>query len=407
MARIFDLFESWWGQLAAPKVSEAELNATLSKLRGQLPIPVFWLLGKAQSGKTSAIRSMTGSTRAEIGSGFRPCTQTASLYPFPSEEDRLFQFLDTRGLGEVEYDPSQDLAWCEGQAHLLIVVMRAMDHAQDAVLRAVREVKQRRPAWPVLVLQTSLHEGYPRRDSPHLLPYPFAGGAIPNETPEDLARSLRRQREWFTGGVFSSAPVEFVPVDLTLPEDGFTPHDYGLEALWGSIERLLPHGFRGMLEQFRDGREGFRDIYFRTAHPHVISYALAAGAAGAVPVPLVDIPVVLGIQAKMTHTIASIYNIELTRQRMAEIGGAIGIGFAGKLGVRGLVKLAPGVGSAMAAAYSAATTYALGRTLCVYFSHVLKGDVPTQAQFQKLYEQEFERARTRFKEYLAASTGQA
>ena len=35
---------------------DAELEARLAELRQQVPVPVFWLFGKTQSGKTSIIR---------------------------------------------------------------------------------------------------------------------------------------------------------------------------------------------------------------------------------------------------------------------------------------------------------------------------------------------------------------
>jgi hypothetical protein len=79
----------FWPQLRQsllqPKVDDERLEQCLREVRERLPIPVFWLLGKAQSGKTSLIRAITGSTRAEIGNGFRPCTRTAQLYSFPDD----------------------------------------------------------------------------------------------------------------------------------------------------------------------------------------------------------------------------------------------------------------------------------------------------------------------------------
>ncbi len=67
--------------------------------------PVVWLVGKVQSGKSSIIRSLTQSTEAEIGQGFRACTRTARVFDFPGQAP-IIRFLDTRGLGEVAYDPT-------------------------------------------------------------------------------------------------------------------------------------------------------------------------------------------------------------------------------------------------------------------------------------------------------------
>ena len=74
--------------------------------------PVVWLLGKVQSGKTSIIRVLTQSSDAEIGSGFRACTRTARVFDFPNEAP-IIRFLDTRGLGEVAYDPSDDIGFAK------------------------------------------------------------------------------------------------------------------------------------------------------------------------------------------------------------------------------------------------------------------------------------------------------
>jgi uncharacterized protein (DUF697 family) len=125
-----------------------------------------------------------------------------------------------------------------------------------------------------------------------------------------------------------------------------------------------------------------------------------AGAAASVPVPLIDIPLLLAVQAKMFHSVASIYGQHLTPQRMAEIASTLGIGFAARLGGREVFKLIPGIGSAMAALFAAASTYALGCTLCAYFSYVLDGDVPDPAALRKMYEREYEVGRQRLRTYL-------
>lgn len=393
-------FDALWAQLATPKVSEEELHDCLARIRAQLPKPVFWLLGKAQSGKSSIIQALTGSTQAEVGNGFVRCTDRSQLYPFPNADECLLQFLDTRGLGEVDYDPTAEMAVFADQAHLLVVVVKALDHAQQPVIEAATTVLRQKPTWPLLVVQTCLHEGYGRADAQHTLPYPFSDASWPDGVPRDLARSLHAQRELFADLARRPGKTRFVPVDFTQAEDGYTPAAYGLDACWEAIEELLPHGLRGMITQFQEGRSELRDMHFRAAHAHVLSYALAAGAAGAVPVPFVDIPLVAAIQAKMFHAVASIYDQPLSASRVAEIAGALGLGFAGRMGVRELLKFLPGVGSALAGAYAAASTYALGRTLCVYFSHWRAGDVPSQETFRALYQEEFQKARSRLKEYL-------
>lgn len=393
------LWEQVWGQFAAPRVSDARLDKWLHEVRSKLPIPVFWLIGKTQSGKTSLIRALTGNTRVEIGNGFRPCTRTAHTYPFPSDEDCILRFLDTRGLGEVDYDPSEDIALFQSQAHLIVVVMKAMDHAQSPVMTALERIHAANPDWPVIVVQTALHEGYASIEQPHVLPYPYGDSPLPPSIPADLIRSLLSQREMFAP---LKIEAQFVPVDFTLPEDGYEPVDYGVEALWTAIETALPLGLRGMLQRMEETRKTLRDIHLRAAQPHILSYALVAGAAAAgLPIPWIDVPVILGIQAKMFHTVASIYHQELNSQRIAEILSSLGIGFLGRLGSRELLKVVPGFGSAVAGLYTAASTYALGLTFCAYFSHAREGAIPDQAEFRRIYDANFQEGREKLRDFLS------
>ena len=378
-----------------PRVSPAKVDAQLRQSNLSLKVPVFWLLGKAQSGKTSIVHALTGSTKAEIGNGYQPCTRTASLYAFPDDATCLLRFLDTRGLGEAGYDPTEDLNYSQEQAHLVMVVVKAMDHAQKSVLDVLRTIRRKRPNWPIIVVQTSLHEGYAKSSDPHTLPYPFDIEPWPETIPIDLARSLKHQRMEFAD--FSN---RFVAVDLTLPEDGLEPVDYGLESLWKAIEEEFPHGLRSMLEAQPELRAELGDIYYSTAWPHILSYSVAAGGAGAVPWPLVDIPVVIAIQAKMFHAISSIYGQPLTSHLMTEFGTAIGGSMLARL-VRSLIaKFVPVFGSVFGAAYNAATTYALGCSLCWYFAQLRRGATPDAAKLREFYAKELEEGRRRFADYL-------
>jgi len=393
--------------LISPKVDEAKVEECLRQAHAALPAPVFWLLGKTQSGKTSCIRALTDSQTAEIGNGFRACTRTARLYDFPNAEECLLRFLDTRGLGEAEYDPTEDIRFCEEQAHLLIVVIKAGDQAPQPLLEPLAKIRGAHPNWPVIVVQTALHELYPI-GARHIEPYPYRDK--PNaddepapvrpsaEPPSDLVRSLEAQREWFAG-----FGARFAPVDFTLPEDGLAPADYGLDALWDAIEDALPRGLRAMLRSAPDARRSLRDVYLDACRPHVISYSLATGviAAGTF-VPLVDMPLVVGAQLKLLHTIANIYGQQLTAQRVAEILSTLGLGLVARQGGRELLKLIPipGLGSAAAGLYAAASTYALGLTLCAYFSHARAGDVPDPETLKRLYRDELAEGRRRFAEYL-------
>lgn len=382
-------------QLLNPKADDEQLETHWQQIKDHLPIPVFWLLGKAQSGKTAIIHALTGDSRATIGDGIRPCTRTAMLYDFPNAEQCLLRFLDTRGLGEVDYDPSEDIALFSQQAHLLIVVVKAMDHAQQAILDVLKEIRRKRPDWPLIVVQTTLHEGYAEPEQQHAEPYPYRQHPLPAEAPTDLARSLQKQQ-----ALFQEFQPLFVAVDFTLPEDGYTTVDYGLEALWETIEEALPLGLAAMISASKELRENLRDAYGRAAHPHILAYAVAAGGAGAIPIPFVDISLVTLIQAKMLQAIASIYEQKMDTQRLGEIGSALGLGLLSNLGRRELLKFIPVYGAAVSSVLTAAATYALGKTLCAYFVQIRGGGAPNQERLRALYAEQFREGRQLLKGYL-------
>jgi uncharacterized protein (DUF697 family)/predicted GTPase len=386
-----------WARIVERGETEAASDAVAEKAAAEAP--VIWLIGKVQSGKSSVVQAITGATEAEVGSGFRPCTRTARIFDFPAEAPVL-RFLDTRGLGEVGYDPREDLRISEGQAHLLLVVARAMDHQQQAVLDAVAEVRRRRPDWPVVVAQTCLHDAYRPGDG-HAMPYPFATpGALPQEVPEALARSLAHQRSLF-GAIPGAGPVLFVPIDFTQPDDGFEPRLYGLEALLAAIGEVAPHSIGSMV---REMRESSRERAARRANPLILGHAAAAAAADIVPVAgAVAVP---GIQARLLHTLATQRGVAWDRRALTEFGGCLGASVLTRLaagfGIRQLAKLVPiygqTVGSAAAAATSFATTYALGRAALVFLSRREHGENDPEAvarAYREALEKAFQLARER------------
>ncbi|MGY6275523.1 YcjF family protein [Methylomonas sp. MgM2] len=383
------VFDDWSDRILKPKVSGERLHEELAKARQHLPVPVFWLLGKTQSGKTSIIQALTGHTHAEIGQGFKPCTRSARVYDFPDTDSAFIRFLDTRGLGESHYDPSEDIAWCRGQAHLLMVVIKAMDHDLDPVVSAVREIAAEQPQWPVLVVQTCLHEGYSSKATDHILPYPYAGNVFGGKVPADLARSLHVQRQRFKG-----LDAHFAVVDFTQADDGFEPRYYGLEVLWNSIEEALPMGLRQILKHSPTQTGWLNDIYTEQARPHVIGYAVSAGLLAATPIPVLGAPLIVAVQAKLFHSIASIYGLSLTRRSVSEIASAVGIGSLGiGYGVRELAKWVPGWGSAIAGLSAAAITYALGMTLCFYYAKTRQGQTFTPAMLKSVYTEQLRQGR--------------
>lgn len=356
----------------ASSTGDARIQARDEALaeRARALAPVVWLLGKVQSGKTSIIRAITRSTDAEIGDGFRPSTRTSRTYEFP-EGAPVLRFLDTRGLGEVDYDPSEDIAFCEQGAHLVLAVMRAMDPQQDAVIDTLRLVRGRKPDLPVVVAQTTLHEGY-RHGERHPVPYPLGLDADPSEAggifPPELLRALAYQRS-LLADLPGGSDTLFVPIDLTRPEDNFPPADYGLEQLTEALLRAAPAGMVGALAAmpaFSDNPEA------GDAQSLIFGHAMAA--AGTDIVPLAGALAVPTIQARLLHRLGRLYGVNWDRRAYLELSAALGVGtitrIAAGYGLRQLAKLLPvygqTAGAAASAAASFALTYALGKAATYY-----------------------------------------
>jgi uncharacterized protein (DUF697 family) len=370
-------------QFLTPQVDDATLQATLSRLRQGLPPPVIWLFGKVQSGKTSIIRALTGAERAQIGSGFAPCTRWAARYDFPNADLPLAVFLDTRGLGEAGYDPHEDCVAFQAQAHMLLVVIKAMDMALEQLLAALKTILREKPTWPVIVAQTTLHQGYPPERHEHVYPYPFAASPWPATVSTALARALTFQRT-----LFADIPVQrFIPIDFTLPEDGFREPFYGREALLEALAAAHPHAVYQTLQQLPQLTEELKSLHFRQAQPHILAYAFAAAAVGAAPLPIADLPVISALQLKMLHTIASMYRQPLGVKTFLELASTVGLGVLFRQGARSLLKFIPGFGSAVAGLHAGATTYALGYALCFYYQVVFDGHMPRPKQLQAFYNQ--------------------
>jgi len=389
-----------------------DLDATLAALHKKTPVPVFWMIGKTQSGKTSIIKFLTGADDAVIGSGFRPTTRTTRRYEFPTAEAPLLEFLDTRGLDEPRYNPAADIEALDPIAHVVIVTAKATDFAQGnirAILESIRDVN---PSRPVVLCITTLHEAIPRQ--PHPTPYPFrgvwnqetgdsnqgTGGGNATESisdswllppgssvSDDLRRCIEHHAKEFAG-LFDV----LVPIDLTKPDDGFEEPNYGGEQLKSVLLHVLPDAYRQTMLRLKEATDTLKDIHLQHAIPIILGYSTLAGTAGGVPMPFVDMALIPAIQARMAHHLAGVYGQPMTTERFREIVAAVGIGLVSRQLARQATKFIPFVGSAVGAAVGAASTYALGRALCYYFESVCEGHVPDATSLKAYYQEQYKAA---------------
>ena len=372
--------ESMFGDVGGRGTADTES----ARQRAQGSALVVWLLGKTGAGKTAMVAALTGDPRAEVGQGFEPCTRTAGFYDVPPEAP-LLRFLDTRGLGEASYDPASDISWCEDQSHLVLVAMQVSDPVQHVVLHALQQARRRHPDWPVVVAQTGLHRLYPA-GMEHPTPYPYTGGPE-DETqpslPHPLRQALAHQRKLFDG--LRGPRPRFVPIDFTAPEDGFPPHDYGLEILWGVLEETGPVAF----EALHRGRAAVEsDLIRAKARPLIFGCGAAAAGAGAVPLPIVGVGGLASVIAMMLRALSIRYEVAWTPRTFGQFSGAVGGGALAwwtlRYGLREMLKLIPVLGTVAAGALNAAAgfaiTVAIGEAACVWLAYQRRGLVaPTDA----------------------------
>lgn len=389
---------------AAPEADVADQARRLA--------PVVWLLGKVQSGKSSIVRALTGAGAAEIGDGLSACTASADIYELPAEAP-VIRFLDTRGLGEAAYDSDADLAIAEAASHCTIAVMRAMDTHQEVVFDTLARIRKRHPAWPILIAQTHLHEGYPP-GAEHPAPYPYAAdGSLSEATrqsvPDDLRRALAHQRSRF-GELPGDGALAFVPLDFTLDSDGLTPRLYGLDALHDQLQRIGPDALRAALASTADAKDdGSRDL-----HRLIVGHAAAASAADLVPVAAAA--AVPAVQARLLQALGQRFGETWSKRTALRFAGALGAGFlaryAAGFGIRQLTKLIPvygqTAGTAAAAATSFATTYALGKAAVYFLANRHRGiaDDTVQAVWAEALREAFDIAKLRGLAEASKDTGE-
>lgn len=402
---MFDWLKTWFGLRS---LSDDQFENQRLEYLNRIPTPVFWLFGKTGSGKSSIIRYLTGSTQAEIGNGFQPQTKTSYQFEYPSSTETLLKFLDTRGLGEVGYDPATDIKTFDESTHVVIVVARVLDHSLADIVEPLRAIRAARPTRPILLALTCLHEAYPFQQHPS--PDPFDVPTTSSKATEtstsfefrhtdkmpqfsnhgvsaELERAIREQVERFEGLV-----DRVVPIDLTRPEEGFDEPNFGGKRLELALIQMLPAACRQALLHLDDLRSSLRDLTMGRAMPTILTYSSLAAAAAAAPLPWVDIPVVMTLQSRLVYLLAELYDQKMNAELLVKMAAAVGGRLALRFAVKAPLKFIPIVGQTANAAMAFAYTYSLGKACCWYFGEMKNGNVPSSEELDRVWSQQLQEA---------------
>ncbi|NES95143.1 MAG: hypothetical protein F6K32_07895 [Desertifilum sp. SIO1I2] len=373
-------------------VSEEQVAEILAAVRAQLPTTEALLIGKPQAGKSSIVRGLTGVSSDIIGQGFRPHTQHTERYAYPSSDLPLLIFTDTVGLGDVNRETqtiiqelSNDLKQESQGARVLILTIKINDFATDTLRQVAQQLRSDYPNIPCLLAVTCLHEVYPAAQNDH--------PAYPLEV-EAVNRAFAAIQETFKGLCDRA-----VLIDFTLEEDGYTPVFYGLEAFRDALAELLPEAESRAIYQLLEGGVGEQlgNLYRDVGRRYILAFSIMAATLAAVPLPFATMPVLTALQVSLVGVLGKLYGQTLTPSQAGGVASAIAGGFVAQAVGRELVKFIPGLGSAIAASWAAAYTWALGEGALVYFGDLMGGKKPDPQKIQAVMKEAFQTAKERFK----------
>ena len=278
------------------------------------------------------------------------------------------------------------------RSRILILTVKANDFATDSLKRIVTQVRNAIPGVPCLLAITCLHEVYGDRDADHPN-YPQPGQPF-DEQQVDLNRAIAAITDNFVG-----LGDRVVPIDFTQPEDDYNPVNYGREALINALAELLPTAEATAIHRLldEDALSQIGGLYRGAARRYMLAFSVAAATLAAVPLPFATMPVLTTLQVSLVGLLGKLYGQTLSPSQAGGIAGAIAGGFVAQTIGRELVKFIPGFGSAIAASWAAAYTWALGEGACVYFGDLMGGKKPDPQTIQTAMAQAFQEAQERFK----------
>jgi uncharacterized protein (DUF697 family) len=134
------------------------------------------------------------------------------------------------------------------------------------------------------------------------------------------------------------------------------------------------------------------------AHEAIKNYTIGAMAVGFVPLPLVDMAALSGIQLKLVHSLANVYEVPFSKNIAKSIigsvlGGSIAVSLS--MPVASLIKVIPIIGQSSGtistALIGSASTYAIGKIFAEHFesggTFLDFDEEKAKAHFTSLYEE--------------------
>lgn len=343
--------------------------------------PVLYLIGRSGHGKSSLINALARRQVAEVGD-VRPTTPGSDPY-FITFEDVFaeWQVIDSRGIfetpsgGRSETDPVEQVkddvrryrpdvilhVVTASEARALSNDFRVFAEIQRAI---VRDLGTAVPT--VMVLTKADVLGHPAEWPP--LQHPRKAALIKELLDYVALEVLDGKPERINANAtiegYRITAREYVGV---IPVSVLPGREWNVETLGDFVGRHLPESALLDYVQALQRKELLRQVSSRMTR----RFSAAASGIGAAPIPVADMAVLTPLQLLLVALIAGLscrrLSLDAATEFTAATGVNVGAAFAAREGARAVVKLVPGVGSAVSGAIAGATTYGIGRSAEAYF----------------------------------------
>ncbi|GAA1641998.1 GTPase [Actinoplanes couchii] len=348
-------------------------------------VPRVMLLGRRGSGKSMLVNAFLG---AEVRPTVSVHSTTGSA-PWESYErdGRRMEILDTRGVQESSKPVESDSAASPLES-LMAVVRRtppdvilfvvtatdvdvAMEGDLDALVRVHQEISRLSDRPPTIIPVLTKGDRLDPNDVPMSEGDPEKSANVTAAT-ETLFRHLKAV-SYLTPFLADPVPtVANVAYDSVtkLPKHG---HDYR----W-NIGRLTTVMFEHLPDEAKlefARLENLTQVRRKLAGRVVNSTVAICGGVGYQPIPIVDLPVLTGIQIAMVMVVGYIGGAEMSVRAARDLIGALGVnvvaGMAFRQLARSMIKLIRGAGTvaggAVSGSVAASGTKAIGAAAISYF----------------------------------------
>ncbi|WP_033343126.1 GTPase [Catenuloplanes japonicus] len=357
---------------------------TLYTLVHEHRVPRVMLIGRRGSGKSMLINAIFDA-EVRMTSSVRAATGEARWEPY-ERDGRRMEILDTRGVQESSKPLEADTAATPLESLLMAVRRRppdvilfvvaatdvdvAMQGDLDALVRVQQEVARLSGESPTVIPVLSKCDRLDPNDVP-----------VPTDDPDKLANlaeateTLLRHLKAATGLTALADPVATVANVIydsatRRPKPG-RDYRWNIGHLTTVVFEHLPDEAKLEFARLQTLTEVRRQLALRVVN----STAVVCGGVGLQPIPIVDLPVLTGIQVGMIMVIAYIGGADMSVRTARDLLGALGVnvvaGMAFRQLARSMIKLIPGAGTvaggAVSGAIAASGTKAIGAAAVSYF----------------------------------------